>query len=96
MHSFQVTDFVEPIPVSVTQNVVAVAIGISALIEMLGIPAPYVYLKYLSIPGTLILSSMTSLILTVLYIGIAGVGSWVNYIRYKQFGIATAGAAASV
>lgn len=74
-----------------SENIIA---GLSSIIELSGHPAPYDYLKFLSIPGTIQLTNWTSLALTLFLLAITGVGSWLNYIRYKQFGLARQGAAA--
>lgn len=60
--------------------------GFSVLFEMAGKPAPYDFMKFLSIPSTIDFRSQTTLILTVILCILMGTGIWINRLRYKQFG----------
>lgn len=74
-------------------------LGIASICETLfHLTSGFIYLKFFSIPATFSISHASNAVLTLVFIAVASSGSWINFIRYKQFGLRpeTGGEAASL
>lgn len=58
-------------------------------------PCGYIYLKYFSIPSTLSMSYGANAVMALFFVTLSIFGAWINFVRYKQFGLRADGAEAA-